>query len=587
MDCSALTLRCAHDGDPDPASISKTLSRWRIAFMAPELARSLAEAQRRTIELALEQLRSSGGAVQNRRLWRQRLEGAIEALSRFVLRLVPEEVASVLELARSLYRDPLIRSDFFFSEPLANLLRRSWEALPESFRAEHVLDFLHLPIVGVDGFTVDSEDGYPDPGYILDAADSVWDCPAPARSEANESAWVEVVRLVDKGLGTGGTARKRAAVRLAAVLSRWQGLTPDERQRVARKLWNFGVDCDGLPRDADLHPWVFLKLPEPEPGLAENRLRAGWVRPARWADESAESLEKVLGDAGAALRLPPAYGHQIELTTFERDSLRGAVDRWAAIGPSTILPWERRDKMPGWRQNMRNMPTLLLQLEVSREAAQAILDMVRKLSKDRRPAYELLPGIVKSNQGLADTAATLLRVGLGGSTPEQREQAASACGGLYHWLLASAVEDSCLPRPPDHLVFEIGVIIAAPRWTVLSQALEIAAWVFEKGIEEHRELLRTPVLPGLEFLRRALVFREISLHPFVEKPQVSEDDVDVPWLRWRCVQLAKAMDSAGFGDEAAVAGWLEDAENDPLPELRFAVEDWRDGRVSKNAPDSD
>ena len=213
--------------------------------------------------------------------------------------------------------------------------------------------------------------------------------------------------------------------------------------------------------------------------------------------------------------------------------------------------------------------------------------MVRKLSKDRRPAYELLPGIVKSNQGLADTAAALLRVGLGGSTPEQREQAASACGGLYHWLRASAVEDSRLPRPPADLVFEIGVIISAPRWSVLSHALEIAAWIFEEGSTEHRELLRPSVLSGLESLRRALVFREISSHPFVEQPQVSEDDVDVPWLRWCCVQLAKAMDSSGSGDEAAVTGWLKDAGNDPLPELRFAVEDWHDGRVSKNAPASE
>ena len=61
----------------------------------------------------------------------------------------------------------------------------------------------------------------------------------------------------------------------------------------------------------------------------------------------------------------------------------------------------------------------------------------------------------------------------------------------------------------------------------------------------------------------------------------------MPWLRWRCVQLAKAMDTAGFGDEAAVKGWLKDAEDDPLPELRFAVEDWRDRRVSESGPDAE
>ena len=48
---SALTVRCAN-GRAEQA-FSKTLSRWRIAFMAPELARSLAESQSRTIELPL------------------------------------------------------------------------------------------------------------------------------------------------------------------------------------------------------------------------------------------------------------------------------------------------------------------------------------------------------------------------------------------------------------------------------------------------------------------------------------------------------------------------------------------------------
>ena len=580
---SALTVRSA-DGGAD-RQFSRTLSRWRIAFMAPELANSLAAAQRRTIAFALEKLQGSGDAGQSRLLWGKRLEAAMEALSRFVLRLKPEEVESALQLAQSLYGNPLIRKRIFLGEPLAHLLRRSWEALPGSLRERHALDLLRLPIVGVDDFLVANENDYLDPGYILDAGNLVRDCPAPARSEANESAWIEVARLVEQGLGTGGTARNRAAVRLA-VLSRWQRLTSDERQRLASSLWDFGLDCDGLPRDADLHQWVFPTLPEPEPKLAETRLRAAWVRSSGWEEESRESLERVLADAGAALERLPALGQEIELTDTEVDSLRAAVDRWAAMGPTEIGPWEREDE-PQWRRTLRNIANLLLELNVSSGTAEALRDNVQKLGTGRTPAFELLPGIVKSDQELADAAASLLRVGLGGSTPKQREQALSACVGLFLWLRASTLEDSRLPQPPDHLVLEMGIAIAAHRWFLLSQALEIAAWVFEKGTAEHRELLRSPVLGGLEFLRRALVFREITPHPFVEQPQVSEDDVDVPLLRWRCVQLAKAMDSAGFGDEAAVTGWLEDAGNDPLPELRFAVEDWQDGRVSKNPPDPD
>ena len=582
---SALAVRSANGGAG--RQFSKTLSRWQIAFMAPKLAQSLAAAQRRTIDLALEQVERSTGAVQTWWLWSQRLEAAMEALSRFVLRLKPGEVERVLQLARSLYCDPRIHSRVQYSEPLAHLLRRSWEALPGSLQAQHALDLLRLPIVGVDGFTVHMESHFEDPGYIIiDAATSVRGDPAPARSEQKESAWVEVVGLVDKGLRAGGTARKRAAVRLAA-LSRWQRLTPDERQRLAGALWDSGLGCDGLPRDADLHPWVFLILPEPEIGLAEKRLRSAWVRSGTWEDESRESLEKVLAGAGAALSRLPEHGHEIKLSNAEADSLRAAIGLWAGMEPSTILPWDRPHMLREWRNTLRNVAALLVELEMSPGTAQRLLDIVRKLSTEKTPAFELVPGIVKSDQELADSAAALLRIGLGGSMPDQREQAASAWGGLYLWLRASALGDSGLPRPPDHLVFEIGVIISAPRWSVLSQALEIAAWIYEEGMEEHRELLGPPALSGLGFLRRALVFREISPNPVVEQPQVSEDDVDVPLLRWRCVRLSKAMDSAGFGGETAVAGWLEDAETDPLPEVRFAVEEWQDGLASRNAPDAE
>ena len=184
----------------------------------------------------------------------------------------------------------------------AIFLRRSWEALPGSLQERHALNLLRLPIVGVDDFLVANENDYTDPGFILDAANLVRDCPAPARSEANESAWAEVVRLIDEGLGAGGTARERAAVRLA-VLSRWQRLRPDERQQLASSLWEFGPDSDGLPQETDLHSWVFAQMPEHSPGWRKSgfeprgfdpragRTRAGsaWrrflpTRGRRWSD---------------------------------------------------------------------------------------------------------------------------------------------------------------------------------------------------------------------------------------------------------------------------------------------------------------
>ena len=581
---AALTVRSTHGSIN--RRFSKTLSRWRVAFMPPELARSLGDSQRRVVEYALDNFGNDRGAFQTPWIWRHRLEGAIEALSRFILRLEPAEIQRVLELARSLYINTRIRSDILFAKPVANLIRRSWEALPASLKAQHAVDLLSLPIVGVDGFTVQSEYAFEDPSSIIGSVIIGTDYPAPTRSEGNESTWVEIVRLVDRGLQIGDSARKRAAWRLA-ILARWRGLSSDEQQRLADSLWDFGVDSDGLPRETDLHPWVFLTLPEQQRGNAENRLRAAWLRSVSWKGENSEALEKVLGGAGAALERLPKRGHVLTLKNAEVSSLRRAVERWVENGPSIIPPGDyERENL--WRQTVVNISSLLLKLEVSRGAAQKLLEMVRKLSAGRTPMYELLPGIVKSDRKLANPAAGLLRIGLGGSTPAQREQAASAFDGLYRWFRASAVNDSSLPRPPAELVFEVGVIIAAQRWSVLPHALRIAAWVFEDGTIEYRKLLYPPVLQGLEYLRRALVFRKVtSPHPFIEQFEVNEDDVDIPWLRWLCVRLAVAMDSAGYGNEAVVAGWLEEAETDPLPELRFTVDNWRDRRFSGSHPESE
>ena len=570
---TALSMRFSNE--TADRRFSKTLSRRRIACMAPELASSLAEAQHRTIAFALERLVEKKDVVRSRWIWHHRLEAAIEALSRFVLRLEPAEVERALVLARSLYRHPRVRSDMSLLGALSHLLSRSWEALPASLKPQHALEFLRLPLPGVNGFHVDAPAHLVDPGSVLDSDRVAW--PSPERSDGNDEVWAKVVRLVAKGLGAGGTARKRAALRLA-VMADWEELGADECRRLGDALWNFGVDEHGLPLDTDLRSWVFLRLPEPAPGQAEKRLRASWLPSSGWANENIESVEKVLAEAGAALERLPDLGHSIDFTKAEKTSLGCAVAQWAASGPRRVVPWEGTQKVRQLRRVFRSISTLLLELDVNEATAKLLLGHVEQLAASETPAFELLPAIVKAVPQKSEHAAALLRGGLGGATRDQEPQAASACGGIFRWLRAST-RASGLPAPPAGLVFELGVIISAHRWCALSNALDVAGWVFESGTDEHRELLLGSCLAGLASLRRVLVFDEnLDPSPYVERPDlVSEDEVDVPWLRWRCAGLAAAMNRAGLGGESAVAGWLKDAEGDPLPELRFAADELRSG----------
>ena len=385
---------------------SKTLSRWRIACMAPELALSLAEAQHRTVRLALDRLEQNTGKLQGWWTWLHRLEAAIEALSRFVLRLEPAEVERALVLARELYCDPRIRSRLNLLGAVSHLLSRSWESLPVASRARHTLELLRLPIACADGFSVDAPDHLVDPGSMLHS-DRV-PSHSPERSDRNEAVWADIVRLVETGLDAGGTARTRAGLRLV-VLAKWEKLTPDEGRRLGDALWSFGVDDKGLPRDTNLSPWVFPRLPETERGLAEKCLRASWLSAAGWQNEGSKSLEEVLSDAGAVLEPRSNSGRETELTETERVSLVRAVARWAAVGPTTVLPWEGSGQVRLLRRAFRSISNLLLELPMSQATAELLLGHVQGLATTKTPAYELLPGIVKSDPQKIDDAAALLR----------------------------------------------------------------------------------------------------------------------------------------------------------------------------------
>ena len=91
-------------------------------------------------------------------------------------------------------------------------------------------------------------------------------------------------------------------------------------------------------------------------------------------------------------------------------------------------------------------------------------------------------------------------------------------------------------------------------------SLQTAKWVFDEGNNAQKEAMRDLALQGLSYLTEELRYDREDHGP----------DDDVPLLRWRSAQLALSMAEAGSKNAPAVSRWLEIAENDPLPELRYA-----------------
>ena len=150
--------------------------------------------------------------------------------------------------------------------------------------------------------------------------------------------------------------------------------------------------------------------------------------------------------------------------------------------------------------------------------------------------------------------ASWLRTGLASSS---RDMASGALSGLSFWIRESNSSNLSVQNPPEDILRELGLIIAARRKESLSAALQVVKQVFDDGNDEQQEIILNSTLEGLEYLAEELQYDD-------------NDDIDVPNLRWRCTQLASSMSLAGFSCRPAVARWLKLASVDPFPEIRNA-----------------
>lgn len=103
-------------------------------------------------------------------------------------------------------------------------------------------------------------------------------------------------------------------------------------------------------------------------------------------------------------------------------------------------------------------------------------------------------------------------------------------------------------------------MISARRKDTLALALQIAKWVFDEGNDAQKAAIRQLALDGLGYLLKELRY---------DRDHDQDDNIDIPLLRWRSAELAVSMSSDVYGDDPIISRWLEVAEEDPMPEVRY------------------
>ena len=553
------------------------LSRVRVATMPQDLADHLVDLCEGVIQYALPLLRSPGASV-GTISWVERLRVALEVTSRLVLRLNPEQAEIVFDKAMNYYGDDRF-GDPWLAPPLQRLLERSWEVFLPDQQTRRILDLLSTPIVGLDGFMVAMvafENRGPDPGYLL-----IEDLPIPDRTADTEEKWKRVVHLAIRGLHAGKATRKRAAHRIRLV-ALWGRLTESESIEVAQALWksrHVGGTC--LPSEIGPYDAVILDLPEPESGLAERCFHKKWLDVGNFPQGDEENLAEVLSQVGYAISRLKHRKRSLSLTKDEIDYLAEIVERWADIPVprrrTPILEYH----LNFTRRAIIGLRGILSGIPLPDSTVKNLYGKVPDLNKSEAPGFTLLAGIVGALPDRLDEIVQSMRVGLASDKSILAEDAAR---GLFHWMKASNDFETPCPKPPIDLVREIGMIIASRRNISLDVALQITKWIFDEGNEEQKTAVSALALQGLDYLSEELRYDR----------RHERDEDSIPSLRRGCVQLAVSMAKRGFEEEPVVSRWLKDAENDPMPEVRYAnvhhaavFRGARDGSVSDNGEEAE
>ena len=544
-----LVLR-ALDYDEDPV-LKRVLSRTNIARLDAETANRLSEMCVKSTDYARPRLFRAGKCPRDI-FWIERMRVAMEVLSRLTLRLSPSKVERTFDQALEYYRDHQVAQELWLMGPVRNLLNRSWEALPQDRRQDRVLDVLGAPLLGLGKFTSDWQK-FPTPEELLDI-----ELRPPDRTNDNEVRWQEIVKLILRGLLAGGVARKRASRRLASVAF-WNRLDPTEVAEISDALWNEQyTPADGLPGETELFDWVFLLLPEPTQGLAEHNFRRKWLVVSGLSRDERPSLDDTIWQVGIAIAGLKAHGYSFTLSDEEQSYLIRLVGEWSTrlVPPRFYLSIET-EHSKSTRQAVDGLRTVLSEVKIPEATAEKLSKKVLKLNADRIPAFGLTAGLVRAMPDRIDDIAHAMRTGL---ASQDELLANNAAAGLYHWLTTSAEVVSKVQRPPNDLVREIGIMIAARRKGPLSQALQIAKWVFDEGNDEQKEDIRQLALDGLGYLLEELRY---------DREHDQDDKIDIPLLRWRSAQLALSMAKHGYRDDSTISRWLEVSGEDPLPEVRY------------------
>ena len=558
-----LVLRvCSSDTDE---TLRRVFSRTNVATLTEDSVESIAQICMDAIEFALPRLftldERDVGIFLEESMRIGRMTVALEVLSRLVPRLKPDSANIALDLGLQCYRTEHVAQHPLLTEPVGDLLKRSWKVLPIEHRRIRVFDLLDAPIIGMDGFAADSS--CPDPGLLVGRED----LSATVVSD-NDYRYREVIDFLLRGLHSDNDDTRGMATLRLALLADSDCLTGRAQDEVASAIWSAS---DPIRRNAPSPftppDWTFMLLPELTQGQAELSFRRKWLTSEEeMRDEREDYSGLLITELGNAFSGLKSRGRTFPLTDGENELIRVHLERLVGVFSSSGM------RVTNFSSSVAEcIGVVFTEITIPDHVAEELFEKTESMlaKQNFQPnglfaslerwayelrvsvAYALIPGLARSLPNRFDKFVMWLSTGLASGEGLRVTNSMSA---LRDWM--SVPIDRALIQPPDGLVREVGYIISSRNREGLGVTLSFANWIFEQDSQEHRDVISPLVVHGLSALAEEMQYDR------------HQDDLDVPDVRLRCVKLANSMSNHGFEDHPIIQKWLELGGNDPFPEVR-------------------
>jgi len=479
---------------------------------------------------------------------------SLMTLSRITVHMTADEALNTLHRVIEAVHDPQIVLPFGLVEAWGELAKQAIKAIPQKQRGAVVLSVLEFPLPSEK-----SGQHYPTwPKLIL----NIWNV-RPDR-EPTEKRWDLRIEKLIAAVQKGSPDRQLAILQLS-YLSIHDLLTPNETAAFGKALWS-NVGEDGLPAETGLNQGIFQKLPTVDGVDASSRV-AAWLLGTKLPEEMRlvaptsttemqAKLDRVVGISNAArygFVIPPDRAARMfeEIVTWQLQQVRDGRDPLTLSFAKTFN--QNIAASAGYLLTTVLVPAFEREERTEGRARDLLSFITRTCSW---PSLRALPYFLPASAELEGDVLSAIRSGLLGSDEPRVSNAALA---IVAW--AKLVREGVLSKLPRSLLERLIGAIEARRAIGLSAMIDAVRALVELGFLDEDDLKR--MKETISEIRQEVRYENVSLDTM--------DAVSAPLVRASCVKLAVALKARAVDDDGAIQAWIDEASTDPLPEVRFSL----------------